>query len=396
MDTPKAPVSPYQEPYGNLVELNTSRVIADSIGEDLLRDIVDDYLDLLETSAAVYEKNGDYALGIFASGWCRFMDQTSRRLCDTDDNREALKCGKWHCHESCWQVSRASIDTGKPADLECLGGIRIYAVPVLADGKVIGAMSFGYGDPPQDRHTLQQLAESFSTSIDHLYEHARSYESRTSSLIDIAKSRLRTAARLIGEVVQRKRVEEELARHVKELARSNADLQQFAHVASHDLQEPLRTVASFTHLLVKRYKDKLDSEANELIGAAVDAVARMQRMIDEVLASSRPGAKGAEMKPTPCKSVLEAALANLQSAVQETGAVITHDPLPTVTGDASQLTRLFQNLIGNAINFRSDGPPAIHVGAEGKEKEWLFWVRDSGIGMDPRHARRILRVSQRL
>lgn len=192
------------------------------------------------------------------------------------------------------------------------------------------------------------------------------------------------------------RAQQSLEESIAELARSNADLQQFAYVASHDLQEPLRMVASYTQLLARRYKGKLDSDADEFIGYAVDGAIRMQRLINDLLTYSRVTAQDKVFESVDCNGLLEEALSNLRVAVEENRAVVTHDPLPTVMADGGQLGQLFQNLIGNAIKFRGKEPPQVYVSAERRTGEWLFSVRDNGIGVDPQYAERIFVIFQRL
>lgn len=189
---------------------------------------------------------------------------------------------------------------------------------------------------------------------------------------------------------------QDLENSVAELGRSNADLQQFAYVASHDLQEPLRMVSSYTQLLAKRYRGKLDADADEFIAYAVDGATRMQKLIQDLLAYSRVSTGSQPFEPTPMGAVLSYAMDNLLSAIKESQAIITHDRLPTVRCDAKQLAQVFQNLLSNAIKFHGDQPPRIHISAQRKQDEWLFSVRDQGIGIDPQFAGRIFVIFQRL
>jgi PAS domain S-box-containing protein len=204
------------------------------------------------------------------------------------------------------------------------------------------------------------------------------------------------ASGIARDITRRKKVEEALAQRTEELARSNAELEQFASVASHDLQEPLRTVANFAQFLQERYKGKLDAKADEFIDFMVEGVTRMQEMIDDLLAYSRVGSGGKEFVPADCAAALEQALKNLQAAVEESGAQVTYDPLPIVKCDRAQITQLFQNLVGNSIKFRSGQPPRIHVGVERGPSEWVFSVKDNGIGIDPQYADRVFEIFQRL
>ena len=201
---------------------------------------------------------------------------------------------------------------------------------------------------------------------------------------------------LIRDITERKRAEEALQLYADELARSNADLQQFAYVASHDLQEPLRMVAGYTQLLARRYRDRLDADADEFIGYAVDGAVRMQNLINDLLAYSRVGNRGQPLEATDCNAVFDEVVANLRTAMDDSQAAVTRDALPTVRADKSQLVELFQNLISNAIKFHGEEPPRIHVSAGLKENGWVFSVRDNGVGIDSEYAERIFGIFQRL
>ena len=201
---------------------------------------------------------------------------------------------------------------------------------------------------------------------------------------------------IFDEVTDRKKAEARLREAHEELKRSNAELEQFAYVASHDLQEPLRMVASYTQLLGRRYEAKLDGDAREFMAYIVDGASRMKQLIEDLLAYSRVGTKGAEFKRVNAEDALKRALFNLRVAIQEAGAVVTNDPLPTLSGDEVQLGQLLQNLMSNALKFRSDSVPRIHIGVTESAKEYTFEVRDNGIGIEPQYYERIFMVFQRL
>ena len=194
----------------------------------------------------------------------------------------------------------------------------------------------------------------------------------------------------------RHQAEKDLAKKADELARSNADLEQFAYVASHDLQEPLRMVAAYTQLLSERYKGRLDENADKFIGYASEGATRMQVLIQDLLAFSRVGRKEGEPTRVDCQAIIEEVRQILASAIQESGASITHTELPTIWADRTQMLQIFQNLIGNAIKFRGKAAPVISVQAEQQGSQWLFGVSDNGIGIAPEYAENIFVVFQRL
>jgi len=189
---------------------------------------------------------------------------------------------------------------------------------------------------------------------------------------------------------------EEEAELAANLTRSNRELEQFAYVASHDLQEPLRMITGYTQLLAKRYKNKLDQDAEVYIGYAVDGAKRMHTLINDLLAYSRVGTKGKEFKPTDCEAVFRSTLVSLRDAIKDTSATVTHGPLPTAIADAIQLGQLFHNLIANGIKYCNNGTPEVHVSCRSEGSDWLFSIKDNGIGIDPQYAERIFVIFQRL
>ena len=222
-------------------------------------------------------------------------------------------------------------------------------------------------------------------SNDEVGQLSRSFDKMTQNLKTVMASR----DELDKEIVERKRTE-------AELKRSNENLEQFAYVASHDLQEPLRVMASYSQLLEKRYKNKLDTDADEFIGFIVDAAGRMQRLINDLLAYSRIGRKDSLLTEIDCNQVLSRVLESMSAIIASSNAEVTFDPLPLAKGHESSFVQLFQNLIGNALKFHGKEPPRIHIGSRQNGEEWVFCVKDNGIGIEPQYRDKIFLIFQRL
>ncbi|MBA2544653.1 MAG: PAS domain-containing protein [Deltaproteobacteria bacterium] len=242
------------------------------------------------------------------------------------------------------------------------GMVAFAGYPLLVDGRMIGVFAM-FARAPLAEDTLSVLG---------------------------------SVADAIAQGIVRRRTELELERRVQELARSNADLEQFAYVASHDLQEPLRMVSSYVQLLARRYKGKLDSDADDFIGFAVEGASRMQRLINDLLAYSRVGTRPGEHQDVDLERVFATACGNLEQAIADQRAEITHDPLPSIAGNETQLVQLLQNLLSNAIKFHGDLPPRVHVSAERGSAGWTISVRDNGIGISSEYFERIFVIFQRL
>jgi PAS domain S-box-containing protein len=250
------------QPYGDLAELNTDREVLDAVGSRMLTDVAEDYLGLLETSSAIFEKNGDYAMGVFASGWCRHLDAASRNLCNTNDNREAMDSGNWICHESCWSCSKEAMQTGEATDIECPGKLHLYAVPIIAGGEVVGAINFAYGDPPREGTVVKAIAGTFDVDLEELETLSGEYRTRPPFMIDLAKRRLRTTARLIGEIVERRRFE----RQRDELLQRERAARQQAEEAQQRITGVLESITDAFFLLDKSWRfTYVNSQAEKLL-----------------------------------------------------------------------------------------------------------------------------------
>ena len=265
--------------------------------------------------------------------------------------------------------------------------------PEESEGQLIYELGNRQWDIPKLRELLEEILPKNTKFDDFEVEHDFETIGRRTMLLN--------ARRIYGEANKTQMVllaieDITASKLAQELKRSNEDLQQFAYAAAHDLQEPLRMVSSYTQMLATRYKGRLDDDADQFISFAVDGANRMQGLIKDLLEYSRIQSRGVEYEQVDCHSILGGALANLSKTIDENQAMVTNDDLPTVEADGTQLMLLFQNLIANAIKFRGEEPPRIHVSAERKEGEWVFSVRDNGIGIELQYKERIFLIFQRL
>lgn len=212
----------------------------------------------------------------------------------------------------------------------------------------------------------------------------------------LLKEHLTRLPESVRQALREKKLREENKRAQEDLARSNRELEQFAYVASHDLQEPLRMIASYTQLLAERYRGQLDEKADRYIHYAVDGATRMQALIDDLLTFSRVGRLGLALQNADCNEAVAIACKNLENSIRETGAQVEHDRLPVIVADGRLLVQLFQNLISNSIKFRGAEAPRIQICAEKQKRDWVFAVTDNGIGIAPEHAQSIFGIFKRL
>lgn len=381
--------------YGDLTELNTDRTILDSVGKETLQKIAGETIDLLESSIAIYEKNGDYATGLFSSAWCRLLDSQSRMLCGDVSNREALNSGKWICHESCWAHARKAIKTGKVVDSPCAGGLKIYAVPVFAGKEVVGALSAGYTNPTEDTQTLQRLSEVFHIPVEILIEKKETYQKRPPYIIELAKKKIRTSAELIGKIVQLKITEKKLIQSELSAKSANKAKSQFLANMSHEIRTPLNGIVGFTDLLrssisngqYREYIDNIKSSADVLL-----------ELINDILDFSKIEAGKLELDYTYVDFRKEAGSLKKAFSLEAKNkgidfAVEIDDRLPLyIKTDPIRVRQIAINLLSNAFKFTESGFVKAKIKVlELKEKtvKLKISVEDSGIGISEQDRQKI-------
>jgi PAS domain S-box-containing protein len=283
------------------------------------------------------------------------------------------------------------------------GFASLAIIPLRYRDEIIGAIHMADRRPGRFTPAITEFIESMSPLIGEAVRRfqteaeLKKHRNQLEELVGQRTGELEAAnLHLQQEIAQRADVEAALRRSAQDLERSNCDLEQFAYVASHDLQEPLRAVDGYMKLLQRRFPNLLNAEMQEYINGAVDGAERMQRLITDLLAFSRVGTRSVAFAPADLNALLSDVLDNLQVTITESGVQVSSDPLPSLPVDATQFVLVFQNLIGNAIKFRSQQTPKIHVGARKERERWLFWVQDNGIGIESEYFERIFQIFQRL
>lgn len=323
----------YEPPYGNVTELNTNGPLKTLVGEDVLGEIVSDFLDIVETSSACYEKNGDYAIGIFSSGWCRLLDLSSRNLCKGMTNEQALSSGKWLCHDSCWRdASKVAIERGEITDVPCVGGLRLYTQPIYASGVVVGSINFAYGDPPTSLDELEDISSKFKVSVDKLLQEALKYNKRPPYMIEMAKRRLETSAKLIGSLVESKLTQRLLMQQKQELS-------EFAHKIAHDIRNDLSTIEGYIQLAEEDQEKQYGTK-----------VFRILENISQFLGRSLELAEAGLVIEKKENADLNKLVNNAFASLNTHEVILTVNHLPKVLCDSIQITHVFQNLFRNAIS----------------------------------------------
>jgi PAS domain S-box-containing protein len=353
--------------YGDLTALNRNGCIAGFVDPEILQGIASEYMVLLETSSAIYEKNGYYAFGIFTSSWCRLMDSASRKLCGEEDDVAALASGKWLCHESCWtDCAKKVIDSRQPVDIACRGGIRLYGVPIFAGKEVIGVINFGYGDPPTDPAVLQSLADSYALDFDKLVRTAKTYDSRPPVIVELAKKRLQTSAQLIGVLVESKQSEEEnknLQAQLQQAQKMEA-IGTLAGGIAHDFNNILGAILGYAEMAQE------DSPAGSVLRRDIDQIVkaghRARELVKQILAFSRQGeTEHIALQPA---FIIQEAIKMLRSSLPSTITIKQNIDMDAglILASPTQIHQIVMNLCTNAFHAMEKAGGTLAISLEKK------------------------------
>lgn len=408
------PFVPY---YGDVTELNTERTILDGVGKETLNTLTSELMDLLDTSVAVYEKNGDYAYGVFNSGWCQLLDASSRKLCNVPDNKTALNCGRWLCHDRCWLASKTSIDEKNTIAMDCVGGLTLFAEPIIAGNEVVGSINIGYGNPPIDDKTLKELSERFDIDFDILKQKALDYKPRPDFIFQIAKKRLKSVARLIGQTIYNKQIEMQLKKQIdeyvelnEEYKRTNEELKSskekaeesdrlktaFLQNMSHEIRTPLNAICGFSGFL--NNPDLSNEKRKSFVQIILNSSNQLLSIVTDILtiSSLETNQEKLNINKVCINNIIVELLAIFkQQSISQNISLYAKQQLTDkqseIYTDKTKITQILSNLITNALKFTHEG--FIEFGYDLKTDvepaELQFYVKDTGIGIKPEYQNKI-------
>jgi signal transduction histidine kinase len=338
-------------------------------------------------------------MGLFSSSWCQMMDAASRKLCKTDNNKDALSCGKWLCHESCWKASIKAIENGRPVDVTCIGGINLYAVPILANGEVIGAINFGHGNPPDDESELQRLSDLYQIPIEKMRKARRDYQVRPQFIIDHAKKRIQVSAKHIGNLVERKQAEENLKQIHLEVQELNETLEkkvvqrterinqlleqkdEFINQLGHDLKNPLGPFLQLLPVLENHVDDDKDKQLVKVLNRNAKYMRNLvKKTID--LAKLNSSKTKFSFEDVSLSDIIDEVVAANSSLFDNHDVVVDNKVSSDclVHADALHIEEVFTNLFNNAVKYSED-KRWISIDAVEKDDFVVVSIRDKGVGI---------------
>jgi len=404
-----------KEPPYRLIAGGKRGPILNAVGEEMLGDIVGDFVDLLETSAFVFEASADIALEVRVSNWCRFLYEKAQKGLRSSD--AAVTGGALLCSECSWEgAAKRCFDLGEPIDVECSAGIRLYCAPIFTDKRIVGCVGFAYGDPPRDPAKLRVIAERYGLAVEELKEKGDAYGTRPPFIVSVAKNRLLTAAKLIGEIIERKQAEEVLRRSEEELRRHRdhleelvedrtADLKEansqlrhevqerrkaeslkddFVSTVSHELRTPLAITKEALGLMLDEIPGKINSKQTKVVKSAAGSIDRLARIINDLLDISKIEAGRMEIvrERLNLSKLIRQAVTSLEPLASQKGlemeTVMGKDPVELLA-DEDRIMQVLTNLIDNAVKFTHEGRITVSVCVRDGEVECV--VEDTGIGL---------------
>ena len=369
-----------KQPAGDSSKTTTSGFIQNSVGKNVLQDIADYYVDLLETSVSIYEKDGGLAYEAIVSKWCQSLHCTSHILCKNANDFD--RCPEFYC----MHAAQVAVSTEAPVDSVCCGRLHVYAIPIWKGTEVVGAISISYGDPPQEPEILKQLVDKFAVDIKQLQENARHYESRPAFIIQIAKEKLHGSARLIGAMIE----------HIAKVEVANRELESFAYSVSHDLRAPLRAINGFSRIIMEDYADKLDTEGNRLLNIVRANSQKLDVLITDLLSLTRVARAEVRREKIDMSALVHSVYREL-SISEENNLDFSVEDVPTAFGDPVLLRQVWFNVIENAIKYtRKQDKRLIRVGGYREKGFSIYFVKDNGVGFNPQYTHKLFGIFQRL